>query len=848
MNIVKTEFFCDDNIILKKNNKIINARFGDLIDSKFNFLNSEILTLDENKELSWYNINHDVEEHYIDVDLIKIETKNGFVNTFPLKSRYLKSDSSSIDDLTIENVENIKINDYIPIIKFIPTTNNYKIIKITDYIYEKNKTNNNNDFIYDYICPNDNKIKNNIKFDSTFISFIAFFFSLGYIENEYDIFFDTHNIKKLDEFDKVINQFCRNLHINFSKYEKKYLIKSNILSKFLRYVTCNQIMDYIRLFDLENTNRYLLSDFFRILFKYNFSKEFLSNQLLLSLNIILDNMNIECELIDDKLCINNMYRNMLKKDINDIETFDNVYFYVNVSNYINFDYIENGFVYKHDTDNDDNKSENDVSHAKDFCIKNKILLTDDFIWFIANYCNSGKITRIVDKNLKLFGKKYIHIKLDDEKKLKNILDNIEFDFKLLKGNEYYIISDIFVEFINKLIGDNFENKKIPDFVYQLSLNQNKIFTNVLLSENTVLNENIRDIFTRMSKDLFNINVFFDNEGKILYDENNIKIINNNNDIEINDFILISKYVNKINHSIPNKIIVDDLFSCILGIFYSIGNINNNTIDFKIEKDDFELDVNFKNFVEKYNLESNKEHINNETLASYFYYFKDSNQENKYIIYSIKNEIFIEFLKKMSEESKGLPKIIFGFDKFMVKVFLKNWIKYKGYTTTNENILNDVSTLLKYFNIFSIVKDGKLLINKRYKYIIEEIYPLCEMDLFNDKDEYEFLNDAFLNEQYTKLHNKFYNDNLNIPVNNININEFGEIENVKTYNELNQIIKWYEKKSEKHNISGLSGGVYIDIKEDLKYLNKIYNSHIYMDKIVKIELIENKDIKYLYRII
>ena len=838
MNIVKTEFFRDDEIILKKNNRIINAKFGDLIDTKFNFLNSEILTLNENKELCWYNINQKLEEILVDTDLVKIETKNGYVCVFPLNTTFFKSDSTSIDNINLEKVENIRINDFIPVIKNIPLVNNSKIIKITDYIYEKNS----NDFIYDYVCPNDNKIKNSIKLDSIFVKFIAFYLSFGYIK-EYDVIFELYDVDSLDEFDKTINQFTRNMHINFSKYDRKYIIKSNILSKFMNFVmnvgsNKNILIDVIDLFDLEIENRYLLNDFLRILFLYCKEKD--KHDIIYVLNSILKNDDIDCFFDDEKLYVNNNCRNVLKSELNHIELFNNICFYIKASDYINFDYIDNDLIFKHEIDFE-NGENTEVSHARDFSMKNNVLLKDEFIWFISNYCINGKIARVVDKNLKLFGKKYINIFLNDENKLRTLSEIMNFDYKKKKDNEYYIISDILVEFINKLVGDTIESKKIPEFIFDLNGIQKKIFLEpFLIDNNFIMNENIRFSIIKLSKDLFDINAHVDSDGKLIIDKTNLKKLNENEDTR--DNILISKYVNKINYCIPNKIIKDDLFSCFLGIFYSIGVINEDKIEFKIEKDDFELDVNFKNFVERYNLENTKVYFNSETIASYFYYFTDKNADidKKYLVYSISNDIFLEFMTKMRDEFDGLPKFIFEFDKFFVKVFLKNWIKYKGYLTSNVKILEDISLLLKYFNVYSIVKNDKLLINKRYKYIIEEIYPLCEMDLFNDKDDYEFINDKYLNEQYTIIHNRFYDQYGN------NTNENNEIEIVKTYNELYQIIRWYEKKSEKHNNNGLNGH-YINSKEDLKYFYKIYDSNIYMDKIIKIELIENKDIKYLYKL-
>jgi hypothetical protein len=200
----------------------------------------------------------------------------------------------------------------------------------------------------------------------------------------------------------------------------------------------------------------------------------------------------------------------------------------------------------------------------------------------------------------------------------------------------------------------------------------------------------------------------------------------------------------------------------------------------------------------------------------------------YIFYS---KIYKDMLNKLCEvqnfqKDKRVPEIIFGTNVNNIKVFIKSWVKEKGYVSDSKKLLEDFVVLFSYFGIYSKILEKKirkpsdkrnkveefsfyrLQINIMYNDIFNEMFD-CDIPCFILEEKEYILKDDVLNTLASDILGR-----------NIKIDNYSKLHYLLVECEIIRDL--------------------IENKEKIDYFNQVYNSDVTWEKIISIELIDEKD--------
>jgi len=310
-----------------------------------------------------------------------------------------------------------------------------------------------------------------------------------------------------------------------------------------------------------------------------------------------------------------------------------------------------------------------------------------------------------------------------------------------------------------------------------------------------------------------------------------------NFINISDFIeydiLDNKYIHINQSKIENKIYLDENFGQFLGIYLSQGyctkyytyirNITNET------------ENNLKIFCLKYNLE----HIISKNC-------KDST-------YIIKSIILTRLLKKLCNteyNDKNISNFIFNTNNIFISKVLKGYIDgYKNISLNkneelvvrfkSKNLLEEFNMLFTCFEIFTSINEFQLIIKgknniKKYKDKIGTDLTCLKIEidklLLSTKDDIS--NNSEIIPYYIGSHISKISSILNLEGYSKYESSKKDIER----NILGKIIKIFKEEASLKNLN---------IDNHLKYCELSYNSDVVWDKIIDIQIVEEKNYKYKY---
>lgn len=269
------------------------------------------------------------------------------------------------------------------------------------------------------------------------------------------------------------------------------------------------------------------------------------------------------------------------------------------------------------------------------------------------------------------------------------------------------------------------------------------------------------------------------------------------------------------------IVIDNTFIEFLGLFIANGIFRNHFHRDEItlySKDRYDPQIYemIETLCTKYELEFN-------CIQSGLYFFQ-SFKDNRTTEYNIRSKIFTKFLVSliMKDKEKRVPDFIFGLDKDIIQLFLFSYFKDGGFNCNCNSVNKDIQFLLTYFGIYSRIVGDKLVIPYDYKELFYDEFGI-EINKNNLEDTFHTLDDPELNEEVIRLSKSLYKTEEQIKIN--------------TYEELDNFLADYVTEINKDNIG--------DIPENIKYLSQVQNADIVWEKIVKMELIEEKDYKHPY---
>ena len=279
-----------------------------------------------------------------------------------------------------------------------------------------------------------------------------------------------------------------------------------------------------------------------------------------------------------------------------------------------------------------------------------------------------------------------------------------------------------------------------------------------------------------------------------------------------DFVFVN------NGRIIRHIEIDDLFIWFLGMI--LGNkseILYDTINIKFNNYDADICYKIETLCCKYSLSFN--------VTQQDKYFFQSLQKDLPVIYTIRSSIFANFIKILTQNCSYIPVFVFGLDKDKLAVFLNTYFTFGGFNVVCDN---DIPFLLTNFGIYSRIVDNFLYIQEKYSSDFKDEFGL-HIPKNNLEDNFHTIDDNELNEEVTRLRNGLY--------------EFVEEIKINTYEELDNFIADYIEQATKYNKYKI--GEYIDVPENIKYLTQVQHADVAWEKIVKIELIEEKNYRHPY---
>jgi hypothetical protein len=800
------------------------------------------------------------------------------------------------------------IND-VPIIIWEYNNNNLKCIKInkkaTDLILTNNNINFNNISLNDLNINKKNKIKKIIKkirnnYNNNFInkidcydnhvwvikniikdnpSIVLRIFKYDY--NKICMFFENYIKQSKYIIENIINNIIIAIgFIEISNYDKlKFEIivankkfyniwKDIIQSKIFK----DKIISFTKLSNSDLTYDMFFHTYNNMYYCIHCYKSNINTQLLLVIKII-NNLSLSDSILNIKNFINNQ---------NDINIYNNIK--------IQFNSLYNII----DIFNDDNNNNNNNNNQ----------LINDNIDFIKNIKKSSKkIEKLIDNYYYLELIKKDQIKLDiNYLDLHNFLNNINNCIKNNNINSKYFINYNVYPF---LIGDSiklkyifktiiyFIHKYINIELINIDIENNNIIDNIKINEqnsNSVKSDKLNDkinitniifkLYIKQSTINSKKNIRKIKKYLNILCNNNTLSINKNNNINLINSLLISKYFIKlmdgnINYKYINKIIVSNNSDSNSDTNYNKDNIyiNNNS---NFNKND--IIIWFNIILQKH---SNCIDI---LIQKYYYLF---NNKKILIIDSNNNNICHNIINLINKYNfkiticKKINKIIKIINNQTFDVIFINFNIYKNFIIDNSKITNNNIDIIC---ITDNLSKNNIIINQintnfNLKYLIEN--NINEIQLFNilfdslnnkinikqiENNKCQLINNILIIEK-----NKFYyqmwqniilkyNSNINIDIFNYNNNDtlFNNYDIIfinitKLNKKLNDIIfniKKYKNKqlytlnnSKNNNIFII--GISTTKNLTKKYIDKIYKLGI---ELILYSPIKKKDIKILFDII
>ena len=264
--------------------------------------------------------------------------------------------------------------------------------------------------------------------------------------------------------------------------------------------------------------------------------------------------------------------------------------------------------------------------------------------------------------------------------------------------------------------------------------------------------------------------------------------------------------------------IDDTFIEFLGLFIANGTFcyhNDQITTYSKDRYDSHIYEMIETLCTKYKLEF--------SCSQKDLYFFQSFKDNKTTEYNIKSYMFNIFLIYLitKYEEKRVPDFIFGLEKDSIQLFLFSYFRDGGFNCKYNSVNKDIQFLLTYFGIYSRIVDNKLVILYEYKDLFYDEFGF-EINKNNLEDTFHTLDDPELNEEVSRLSKSLYNTEEQIKIN--------------TYIDLDNFFADYVMEI-KDNIG--------DIPENIKYLSQVKHADIVWEKIVKMELIEEKNYKHPY---
>lgn len=263
--------------------------------------------------------------------------------------------------------------------------------------------------------------------------------------------------------------------------------------------------------------------------------------------------------------------------------------------------------------------------------------------------------------------------------------------------------------------------------------------------------------------------------------------------------------------------IDDTFVDFLGIFMANGIFSYNSLMVS-SKDRYEHKIYeiIEILCTKYDLRFDCRQIG----LYFFQSFKD-NITTEYIIHSQIFDIFLRSLIIKNKERR-VPELVFGLEKDRIQLFLLSYFINGGFDCSYNSVNKDIQFLLTYLGIYSRIVNNTLVISSEYKELFYEEIGI-EINKNNLEDNFHTINDGELNEEVMRLTKSLY--------------KTGEQIKINTYEDLDNFFADYITEIHTDNIG--------DIPENIKYLSQVKHADVVWEKIVKMELIEEKDYKHPY---
>lgn len=313
--------------------------------------------------------------------------------------------------------------------------------------------------------------------------------------------------------------------------------------------------------------------------------------------------------------------------------------------------------------------------------------------------------------------------------------------------------------------------------------------------------------------------------------------NSLNFIHISDIIdydiLDNKYIYVNETKIENKIYLDKNFGQFLGIYLSQGYCTKYCT--YIQNITNETENNLKIFCLKYNLE----HI------------ISKNSED--ITYIIKSIILTRLLKKLCNteyKDKNISNIIFNTNNIFISNVLRGYIDGHKNISINKNkelvlrfssknLVEEFNMLFTCFEIFTSINQYKLIIKgknniKKYKDKIGTDLSYLKVEINNLllSTKYDISKDSEIIPHYIGSHITKISSILKLE----GYSNYGSSKKGIERNILGEIIKIFKEEANLKNLN---------IDEHLKYCELSYNSDVIWDKIIDIQILEEKNYKYKY---
>ena len=291
----------------------------------------------------------------------------------------------------------------------------------------------------------------------------------------------------------------------------------------------------------------------------------------------------------------------------------------------------------------------------------------------------------------------------------------------------------------------------------------------------------------------------------------------------------NKYVYSCNERTKRYVEIEDIM-WFLSIFLEKGKISNDEVVINCKNNQSDVYEILESFCNKYE-------FNCVQTERYFFQFFTNKFSTHFIIIS---KIFASFVHSLFK-NESIPEFVFGLDEKQLRTFLKTYFKEGGFDNIGK-INEDLSFLLTYFGIYSRIKGDRLVIQQKYKNLFLNEFSI-EINEKNIEDDFQVLEDNELNEDATRLIYNFKNEYIHETASDINIEPEMKLEKINTDIDLESFIADYIVNATEHN--SFHRRNYFNIQKNLKYLLQVSNSGVVWEKIVKLELIEEKEYEYTH---